>query len=198
MKNNCLSAAILAGGKNSRMHGENKAFIQIQGSTILQRVITELGSVFEEIILVANNASHYEGYQKDARIVTDIIKGAGPLGGIHSALSYAKNNAVFLAACDMPFLDRDIILKVADAFNNSDYDVLLSRIGDKIEPLCAVYKCFLKDKIQNYIMNGSNLSVRGFLENTKDIQVGYIGFEGDDFHRRVFKNINTPEEARGV
>ncbi|MBI4739917.1 molybdenum cofactor guanylyltransferase, partial [Candidatus Woesearchaeota archaeon] len=99
-----ISAAILAGGKNSRMSGENKAFIRIGQRPIIEVVIKILEGIFEEIILVTNSPEEYKAYEKRATVCRDIVKNTGPLGGIYSALSTAKEEAVFFVACDMPFL----------------------------------------------------------------------------------------------
>jgi len=91
-----ISGAILAGGRNKRMGGVNKSFIEIQGSPIIQRSVNILKEIFEEIIIVTNSLTDYEPYKKECRVVTDIIKGIGPLGGIHSALSHTTKRRFFL------------------------------------------------------------------------------------------------------
>jgi molybdopterin-guanine dinucleotide biosynthesis protein A len=47
-----MAASVLAGGKNSRMYGRNKAFIEMNGTPIIQRTIKLLAGIFEEIIIV--------------------------------------------------------------------------------------------------------------------------------------------------
>ena len=60
--------------------------------------------IFKEVILVTNSPEDYVLFENECRIIPDIIKDKGPLGGIHSALSNTAKKAVFFVACDMPYL----------------------------------------------------------------------------------------------
>lgn len=188
-----IAGAILAGGKNSRMGGITKGLIEVSGETIFERTLGILEEHFEEIIIVANKPEVFKGYSKRYVIISDILQDKGPLGGIHAALSYTKKEAVFFAAGDMPFLGSDIILKLINNFKIIDSDALLPRVGNQIEPLCAIYKSFLKDNIQDYITNNHDFAVKSFLKNVK---VDYLKFEDNCSNRRLFKNVNTPEDAQ--
>ncbi len=193
MKNMDLSAVILTGGKSSRMGGRDKAMLPIAGKPIVENTIEILKSIFDEILIVTNEIRNYE--YSGVAFVRDVIKGIGPLGGIYTGLCAVNKKAAFIVACDMPFLNRGVILKIIGAFKDSDCDVLLPRIGDRIEPLCAVYKSFLKDEIQKYIRDNQDYSIKNFL---KDVKVGYLDCENDDFYAHAFKNVNTPEDARAI
>ncbi|MFH1317730.1 MAG: molybdenum cofactor guanylyltransferase, partial [Candidatus Omnitrophota bacterium] len=98
-----ISCAILAGGKNRRM-GKNKAFIEVDGISLLKKNIVLLQQIFTEITIVTNSPKEYISFKNDASIITDKIKDIGPLGGIFSALSTTSKESVFFVACDMPFL----------------------------------------------------------------------------------------------
>ena len=104
-----IAGAILAGGKNSRMGGRDKSFIEIGGTSIIERTIRLFEGIFEEIILVTNSPYAYKDYAGRIIMIEDEIKDAGPLGGIHAALSKTSGKGVFFVACDMPFLHNDII-----------------------------------------------------------------------------------------
>jgi len=104
-----MTGIILAGGKNRRM-GFNKAFIDIGGQRIIQRTIGLFRELFDEIILVANNLAEYE--ELNVKVVSDIFKDAGSLGGIYTGLFHASSEYSFVAACDMPFLNKEAISKV--------------------------------------------------------------------------------------
>ena len=85
------SLIILAGGKNSRFGGKNKAFIQIENKTIIQRIIDNVGYIFSEIIIVTNSPEDFSGYKQN-RIITDIYKNKGPLAGLHAALTISAHS----------------------------------------------------------------------------------------------------------
>lgn len=186
-----IAAAILAGGKNSRMKGRNKALLRINGVPLIERAVKLLKEIFEEVIIVTNSTQDFKSYKKDAIIIEDIIKGAGPLGGMHSALSRMSKEAVFFAACDMPFLHNDIIRLEVSSFSKTDCDCLVPKIGALIEPICAVYKKNLKDKIETFLKHGDDFSIRGFL---KTVNTHYLDLGGNIYYRNAFKNLNTSED----
>ena len=117
---NDIAGAILAGGNNLRMKGRNKSFLKINGTPLIQKTISLFKKLFEEIIIVTNCPPDYAWYEKDALIVTDILKNKGPLGGIHTGLTRATKKRVFFAACDMPFLDEGLIKRILDISEDSE------------------------------------------------------------------------------
>ena len=101
-----MTGVILSGGKNRRM-GENKAFLQVNGERLIDRTVRLFRAVFQEVIIVTSSPSDY--LDQDAVIVTDILPGKGALGGIYTGLFYAAEEHAFIAACDMPFLNRSFL-----------------------------------------------------------------------------------------
>ena len=102
-----MTGIILAGGRASRLGGINKAFIEIGGERLIDRTLRVYRSIFKEIIISTNSPLEYLEF--DARIVTDIHRGKGPLGGIHAALLHATCEHAFVSACDMPYLSEAFI-----------------------------------------------------------------------------------------
>jgi len=193
-----ISCAIMAGGKNARLGGRNKAFIKIDNATIIHKTINILKGLFSEIMLVTNAPHDFKMYENDAHIITDIIKDVGPLGGIHSALVNTTKEAVFFVACDMPFLHNGTIERETDCFNERDCDAFVPKIGNFIEPLHAVYKKSLKDNIDSVVKDSHNYSIKSFLERSR---VYYWELEDNPFHRNMFRNLNTQddlEKVRGI
>ena len=144
---------------------------------------------------MTNSPADYESYKEECSIVTDIIKDIGPLGGIHSALSHTTKDAVFFVACDMPFLHNGVIRNQIDYFGKVQCDALVSRIGQRIEPLHSVYRKNIKDAADDFIKKSSNYSVKSFLET---INIGYWDLDDSAFYRNVFRNLNTPEDRKGL
>ena len=85
---------ILAGGKNTRM-GVNKAFLEINGTRMIDKTIDIYSRLFSEILIITNDPLPYLEFTR-AAIVTDIYKGKGPLGGIYTGLFYSKNPRNYL------------------------------------------------------------------------------------------------------
>jgi len=129
-----MSGLILSGGKNLRM-GQNKAFIQIEGIPIIQRIVDLFRTLFEEIIIIANEREPY--LQFKAKIYGDLLPGAGALGGLYTGLFHSSFFYSFAVACDMPFLKRPVIEYLLGKVEG--YDVTIPRTEDGYQPLHAAY-----------------------------------------------------------
>ena len=190
-----IAAGILAGGKNSRMQGRNKAFIKMEGVSIIEKTIVLFEDIFDEIIIVTNSPNDYKEYARRVVIAEDEIKDIGPLGGIHAGLSKTSKRAVFFAACDMPFLHNGLIRQQLEYFKTKDCDALVPKAGNFIEPLHAIYKKNMADDIRCSLKESSDYSIKSFL---KTVDVCYWDLESPHFHRDIFKNVNTEEDIRAI
>jgi molybdopterin-guanine dinucleotide biosynthesis protein A len=130
-----FSTVILAGGKSSRM-GRDKAFLQIDGETLLARQIRiarESGAA--EILISGRPDRDYSAF--DCQVLLDQFPDAGPLGGIHSALLAVQNPLLFVLAVDMPYLTSDLLKRLIKE-TQAGLGVV-PHFEDKIEPLAAFY-----------------------------------------------------------
>jgi len=190
MKINSIDAAVLSGGKNSRMKGKNKAFIKLNRKRMLDNALEILASVFARTIIVTNAPEDYSEYGQSSFIITDIIKDVGPIGGVHAALSYTDKQGVFFIACDMPNTHNDIIIRrIIDMFLLGHYDAVIPRGVKGVEPLFGVYAKTTVGRIEEYIKEGQAFSLRRFLER---IDAFYL----DVNDAGIFCNINTSEDIR--
>lgn len=195
-KSTNIAGVILAGGMSKRM-GKNKALIKIgKDTTVLERTIDILKELFEEILLITNSPEEYEVCKKECSIRTDIIKGIGPLGGIYTGLSHTTKENIFCVACDMPFLDKEFIKKEIEHFREIDCEAFVpeDKLG-QIEPLHSIYKKELKEKLEAYIKNTSNYSIREFL---RTIKTYYWEFPQETNYNKIFMNLNTPEDLKEI
>ena len=180
--------AILAGGKSSRMNYNNKALLSYKEKKFIEYII-EAGKDYKEIIIISNNLQEYKGF--NLRVVEDIYKGNGPLSGIHSALINSTTDKVLCIACDMPLITQNVLNVIGNY--NGEYDVLVPRVNERLQPLCGIYSKSILPKIEKAIKENNNklqLLIRSL--NLKVI-------EGDDkskFIERDFSNINTEKEYR--
>jgi len=183
------SAAILAGGKSSRM-GENKAFVQVRSCRIIDHAIEELLKVSSDILIVTNTAEDYA--HLNIRVVTDIFPGYGPLSGIHAALASAVEDRVLVVACDMPFIESALANYLINLAEH--YDAVVPTVEGYYEPLFAVYTKACLPHIERCIRQGGKRRVIDFFST---IKVKYV--KEEEVSRvadieRVFYNVNTPKE----
>jgi molybdenum cofactor guanylyltransferase len=188
--NGKISAAILAGGEASRFDGRVKSKIIIDGSTIISRIISVIRDLFDELIIVSNNPEEFSDF-RFCSIVQDKILMAGPLGGIHAAMKASSNDSVFVFAGDMPFLNRDIIIKLVDTYKKSDCNALIPVIEENIEPLHSIYRISLAENLESYLMSNQSLAVRDYI---KTLNVRYLKLEGSEKTKIAFTNINRASD----
>ena len=188
-----LSGLILAGGASSRM-GENKALLALEGRKLIERVADALAALTDDILIIANEAEPYRFLERP--IIPDIRPGYGPLMGLYSGLQAARGELALLAAVDMPFLSPDFLrflLALAPG-----YDVVIPRTGDRLHPLCAVYRresCL--PAIESAIARGQRRLI-AFHPQVRVRQVGETDLRRVDPDLRALMNVNTPEELEAA
>lgn len=183
-----VTGVILAGGKSSRF-GSNKAFALIDGTPLIERVLAVLKGLFPENIIITNSPGQYR--HLGVSMHEDIIKGAGPLGGIYTGLSAIHTQWAFVAACDQPFLNPALIRHMLGLMDG--HDAVVPRMDWKIEPLHALFSRRCLEPVERLVKKGS-YQVIGFLS---EVRVKYIDAEEIglfDPHFRSFVNVNRPEE----
>ena len=185
-----IAALILAGGRNSRMGGADKAFLRVEGQTVFERTLELMRACFPQVIVVSNRPEKYAAF--DVLVTRDEYAGQGPLAGIHAGLALVSHPYAFVVACDMPFLRAEPIAFLAQQVARQDA-VIPCWDGD-IEPLHAIYAQRLRPQMEDALRTGCR-AIREFLPH---IQVEYVPeavmqrIEGAD---ESFRNVNTPEEA---
>jgi molybdenum cofactor guanylyltransferase len=187
---NRISGVILAGGSNKRFGGITKANIIVGGKTIISRIISTISIVFDEIIIVTNTPEEFREFIQ-YKIVEDQYLKAGPLGGIHAALKASSEDAIFVFAGDMPFLDKEIITDQINEFNKQQHDVLIPEVNQFIEPLHAIYRKSVLNDLERFLFLGKSRAVRDFLS---EVNVGYLQIPKTEKTEIAFANINSPSD----
>lgn len=186
-----ISGIILAGGKNSRM-GANKAFLEIDGISLIKKTINIYRRIFNEIIIVTNDPLAYIEFA-DAVIVTDIYKNKGPMGGTYSGLFYAKNPYAFVAACDMPFLNKDFIIYMIE--KTGKHDVIVPELPEGFQALHAIYSRNCLSHLKRMI-DADKLKISGFYKEIRLLSIKEEKIKPFNKDGRLFLNINTPQDLK--
>jgi len=129
-----LSGVILAGGRSTRL-GRDKALLELEGRTLVARTLDVLAQLTDDIIVVTSLAPHL--LPPSARVVADRYVGAGVLAGVHAGLLAARGELAIVVACDMPFLNLDLLRYIVSLAHEAD--IVVPRWTD-VEPLHAVYR----------------------------------------------------------
>jgi len=132
-----MTSIILAGGKSSRL-GQNKALQVIEGKSLIQWVVDCLTILSTEIIIAT---AHGEAIPCSSTVriktIADIYPGKGPLVGIYSGLIASSSSRAIVVSCDTPFLSASLLEYMTQIC--STFDIVVPRIKNEVEPLCAVY-----------------------------------------------------------
>ena len=184
-------AAILAGGKSSRM-GRNKPTLEIGGRTLLDRCADALRPIAAPILVVADTLDRYE--PAGCRIIADLYPGAGPVGGIVTALAALGEGDHIVVACDMPFLRTGVLLLLLAAASD-EYDAVAPWLETGPEPLCAVYRHTCIPLLEEFLNSGQR-SARHALDTLRTRRVPESDLRQADPNLSSFINLNTPEDLR--
>jgi molybdopterin-guanine dinucleotide biosynthesis protein A len=139
---------ILAGGKSSRM-GTDKATTLFHGKQMIQHVIDIVMLISSNIFILSNHESHTQfGFE----CITDIIKDAGPAGGIDAMLHHTNQEKNILVSCDMPFLDTLSIQKII--LSSEDYDITIPLLNNYPEALIGNYHQSCKSTWRSELLKG--------------------------------------------
>ena len=182
------SAVILAGGKSRRM-GRNKALLDFGGETLIERLYGILKSAFEEVLISANDPETYEFL--GAQVVQDVFGAGGSLAGIHAALLHSRGESCFFVACDMPFVNLDLV-RYLNQFADG-YEVVIPMSRNGLEPLHSFYSRRCVPHIEQQLGRG-NLKIIDFFPHVSVREVTLDEMRECDPEEMSYFNINTQEK----
>lgn len=159
MRSADFTGVILAGGRSSRF-GSNKALSRLPDGLLIEYPARILASLFKNRLLITNTPEEYAflGWP----MAGDLYPGCGPLAGIHAALAAAATPLIFVAGCDMPFLDPKLIAYLCGLAEGCE--AVVPRSGKGLEPLHAVYRRTILARIEKNLAQGQRKIQRLFPE----------------------------------
>ncbi len=188
-----IGALILMGGKNSRMNGNVKGLLKIKNSTFLEKIRETLND-FSSIYLSINDKFSKEQKQNfenmGFKIIEDIYKEIGPLGGIYSSLLNCKEEYLFITACDMPFITKNSIEVLCNKVDKNTDGVVFYDKNNKLYPLGAIYSKNVLPIIEEMIEK-KYYKLSYLIEKSNFVK---INIEKTDIPLKVLSNINTLQE----
>jgi molybdopterin-guanine dinucleotide biosynthesis protein A len=187
-----ISCGILAGGASSRM-GKNKALLEFRGRPLIVQQIELLSPIFDEILIGANDPAPYAAL--NLRVVPDLLPERCSLTGIHALVKAARREQVFVVACDMPFLNADLIrVMIAESGN---WDAVIAETERGPEPLHALYSKACLPAIEESARQG-RWKVTDFYASVRCLPLKFVEEQWRVGGRSPFTNANTPDEWRAA
>lgn len=184
-----VTVFILAGGKSTRM-GTDKAFVPLDGRTLLARALDLARSVSSEVRIVGDK----EKFAPFAPVVEDIFPGCGPLGGIHAALRSSQTDLNVVLAVDVPFVSLALLQYLITRARSVPVAMAtVPRANGGWQPLCAVYRRRFAEAAELALRQG-RYKIDALFNETQTQALGEEELETAGFAPRIFRNLNTPEE----
>ncbi len=187
-----VSGIVLAGGLSRRL-GRDKAVEPIGGEPLIQRVIGRLGALAAQTVVVVNSDARSAALplSSGCKIVVDIYPDTGSLGGIFTGLTATACDWGMVVACDMPFLNADLLTAMWSA--RDGYDAVVPLLDGRPEPTHALYSKACLPHIERRLQ-ANDLKIARFFD---DVDVRYFTqqeVENLDAERLSFFNVNTPSD----
>lgn len=178
--------------------GRNKLNLMVGGKRLVDRVYGALQGNCEDILMVgsAEQQRWVLGDTTGIRYISDLRPGqAGPLAGIESALSAARNDLVFVAAGDMPFIPDELVGSFLDLLGRDGTRVAVPRHGGRLHPLCAAYHREVLADL-SFTLNLGVRAVNIFLENIDGVRCveEELDLFGDP--ELFLMNVNSPDDLK--
>ncbi|HCA81229.1 MAG TPA: hypothetical protein DEP53_15970 [Bacteroidetes bacterium] len=182
-----IIGVVLAGGASSRM-GTDKALLPLGGAPIITYAAKALSSVFSEVVVSSGSGKRYAFLGLNE--ISDVFNDSGPLGGIHASLLAAERRPVFVVACDLPFVNRELVEYVLA--HGEPTRTRIAESEGRLQPLFGLYDPNILPHVEQCLQ-------KGLLSVVKALR----GFEHDvvpigpllSFYRpNMFQNINTLSE----
>lgn len=182
-----LSVVILAGGYGRRL-GRDKAALLLGGETLLERAIRRMAWLSDDLVVVTR--PDQELAASTACVVHDRPGQSGVLAGIAAGLAASSHAWAFVVACDMPFVNLDLVRYLAGLA--AGYDIVVPRLPQGLEPLHALYSQCCLAAVERALYAGQQRVISFYPE----VRVRYVSPDAMaplDPELRSFFNINTPE-----
>ncbi len=180
-----VTGVILAGGRGSRMGGEDKGLVIYHGKPLYQHVLARLQPQVAQVCISANrNLSVYQ--QSGLQVITDTMPDfPGPLAGMLATLHAINSDWAAFIPCDTPEIPADIICRLWQQKGNAS--VVWARTAERDHPAIALIHTQVATSLAAFLARGER-KVMLFLRQTGGHSVL---FEDES---SAFANINHPDD----
>lgn len=186
-----ITGVILAGGRGSRMGGEDKGLVLLNGEPMVSHVLARLRPQVGALLVSANrNAERYAAF--GVPVVPDLLPDfQGPLAGVASALQQAQTEYVMTVPCDSPLIGSDLVARLARSLAGEGAELAVVHDGGREHPVFLLLACSLASSLTAFLSAGERKIDRWFARH----RVARADFSDCP---DAFVNVNDPDERRAV
>lgn len=185
-----VTGAILAGGESRRL-GRDKATLLLGGKPLAHWVAEALAPAVTELWLITNHPQTHLAL--NLPLVTDLVPFQGPLGGLATALFYARSPWVLITSVDAPFLSPRLAAALAAAAAKTTRPALVCRSQRNVEPFPGLYAVRLLSRLQDFFLQ-ERRTFMAFLDPQRPEVWGPEIWRTFDPEGLSFENLNQPED----
>ena len=180
-----VSAVILAGGRATRMGGEDKGWVALAGRPLIDHVLERLRPQVDEVLINANRSQ--TRYQALAPVISDDNNDyLGPLAGMQAGLAAAHHDWVLFVPCDGPALPHDLMSRFRAALT-PDTELVVAHDGDWLQPVVALLHKSLLPSLTHALAEGERKIDVWFARH----KMAVVSFADQP---DAFINLNSPAE----
>ncbi len=191
MIHNNILGTVLAGGKSQRF-GEDKSQVKLDGRLLIDFILSEIVDEFKEVLIVTNNQIAFQNSKKISKI-KDFKKGQGPLGGVLSAMKWAKeknSNYKWISTfpVDTPFFKKEILKKFLSEINIEESKLFFIKSNNTRHNIFGMWSIDLMKRLEEDLNKGHK-KVETWA-NSIGVKIINMEFMYED----PFFNINTKDD----
>lgn len=177
--------------------GVDKASLALGHTTMLGRTVNAVRRVLQPVIVVAAAEQSVQGLPIGCELIRDSLESPGPLAALAAALRTLSTHAsfAFVTGCDFPLLQPGIIEALCDRLGS--HDIVMCRDQGRLQPLLAVYRVDLAERLVQRHCNGRR-DLRSLAEETDCVVVCSEELRTYDPELQSFWNVNTPSQHSRV
>lgn len=186
-----LTGVVLAGGRATRMGGQDKGLLPLQGKPMVAHAVQRLTPQVDTLLINANrNIDQYQQYA--AQVVRDDLAGfQGPLAGMLAAIAVARSDYILTVPCDSPLLAADYAARMLRELRQHKVDICVASDGERLQPVFALIATALQNDLHAFLSAGERKIDRWFARH-RMVQADFSDTPA------MFRNINTPQELAAL
>lgn len=187
MAHEAITGVILAGGLGRRMGGVDKGLQLLAGRPLVRHVIDRLAPQVDAMLINANRSQAEYGALGYPVLADEIPDFAGPLAGLHAALSAARTPLVLTVPCDSPYLPPDLVVRLYAGLVAAGADLAIVRADGRLHPVFCLARMHLRGPLAAYLAQGGR-RVAGWCSEMGACEVDF------DDQPLAFRNFNTLDD----
>ena len=193
MDHNNILGVVLAGGKSQRF-GEDKSQVKLGDKLLIDYILSEIIDEFNEVLVVSNNRISFKESKKIS-LIKDFKKDLGPLGGVLTAMKWAKENNknyqwISTFPADTPFFKNQILKDFLKCIKLSESKLFFIKSNNTRHNIFGLWSIDLMDKLENDLNKG---------ERKVEVWANSIGVKSINMkfeNENPFFNINTKDDLK--